>query len=220
MDFTLVDKVYRSRKTILDILDSRGYDTTPYRKFSPVEIERMVGKETSLMMDLKKRDNEDKMVRVIYFLDRLKQRIPKLISKLLGEESDKEKDKLFEIDPANTEVIVLTNDEIGEVFNNESIKAYNKHYGESLIISFFEILHLSALNPLTHVRVPRHERVPLEEHDVLLKSLYTVKSHLPVIRYHEDPIARCIGLVPGDIVKITRPSPMSGEYILYRVCMP
>jgi len=216
MDFSLVDKVYKSRKTILDILDSRGYDSTPYRKFSPAEIERMIGKPNSLMMDLKLRNaTEEKFVRVIYFLERLKQRVPKTIAKLLGE------DENLTIDPETTEVIVLTNDEIGDVFNNEAIKAYNKHYNEvSLRISFFEILHLSALNPLQHVRVPKHELIPKEDHDALLASLYTAKTNLPIIRFHEDPIARCMGLIPGDIVKITRPSPTAGEYILYRVCMP
>ena len=217
MDFSLVDKIYKSRKTILDILDSRGYNSTPYRKFSPAEIERMISKPNSLMMDLNLRDAtaEGKSVRVIYFLERLKQRVPKTIAKLLGE------DENLTIDPETTEVIVLTNDEIGDVFNNEAIKAYNKHYNDvSLKISFFEILHLSALNPLQHVRVPKHDLVAKEDHDALLASLYTAKSNLPIIRFHEDPIARCMGLVPGDIVKITRPSPTAGEYILYRVCMP
>ena len=131
MDFSLVDKIYKSRKTILDILDSRGFNSTPYRKFSPAEIERMISKPNSLMMDLKMRDTTlENSVRVIYFLERLKQRVPKTIAKLLGE------DENLTIDPETTEVIVLTNDEIGDVFNNEAIKAYNKHYNDvSLKIS-------------------------------------------------------------------------------------
>lgn len=214
MDFSLVDRIYRSRLTLLDILDSRGYDTTPYRKFSPQEIERMVVKANSLMMDLEPRDAAAslKKIRVIYFLERLKQRLPKLIERLLGE------DETIQVDPETTEVIVMTNDEIGDVFNNTAITSYNNR---GLKISFFEILHLSALNPLRNVRVPKHELVPKDEHDALLKSLFlSSKSLLPIIRYHEDPIARCMGLVPGDIVKITRPSPSAGEYIIYRVCMP
>jgi DNA-directed RNA polymerase subunit H len=225
MDFSLVDKIYRSRINLLDILDSRGYDTTPYRKFSPQEIERMAVKPMSLMMDLKVRSDADtpvegveqqKTIRVIYFLERLKQRLPKLMNRLLADDED------ILINPEKTEVIVMTNDEIGDVFNNEAIKAYNKYYQNvSLKISFFEILHLSALNPLNHVRVPKHEAVPHEEHDALMKKLFiTNKNQLPIIRYHEDAIARCMGLVPGDIVKITRPSPTAGEYIPYRVCTP
>ena len=91
MDFSLVDKIYRSRINLLDILDSRGYNTTPYRKFSPQEIEIMAVKPTSLMMDLYPRADADtkppeqgnqkvirvKIIRVIYFLERLKQRLQK-----------------------------------------------------------------------------------------------------------------------------------------------
>jgi DNA-directed RNA polymerase subunit H (RpoH/RPB5) len=33
-------------------------------------------------------------------------------------------------------------------------------------------------------------------------------------------IARVMGLAPGDIVKITRPSPSAGEYVSYRICVP
>jgi len=32
--------------------------------------------------------------------------------------------------------------------------------------------------------------------------------------------ARILGLIPGDVVKITRSSPSSGEYIMYRICSP
>jgi DNA-directed RNA polymerase subunit H (RpoH/RPB5) len=33
-------------------------------------------------------------------------------------------------------------------------------------------------------------------------------------------VARILGLLPGDIVKILRPSPSAGEYISYRICSP
>jgi DNA-directed RNA polymerase subunit H (RpoH/RPB5) len=48
----------------------------------------------------------------------------------------------------------------------------------------------------------------------------TAKSKFPEIKFHLDPIARCIGAVPGDIIKITRPSASSGQTIIYRVCAP
>jgi DNA-directed RNA polymerase subunit H (RpoH/RPB5) len=54
-----------------------------------------------------------------------------------------------------------------------------------------------------------------------MDSMYiTAKSKFPEIKFHVDPITRCIGAVPGDIIKITRPSPSSGESIIYRVCAP
>ena len=77
------------------------------------------------------------------------------------------------------------------------------------------------MNPLKYYLVPPHEIIPKDEHDALMKSLYdTQKSQFPLIRYHEDPITRVIGATPGDIIKITRPSPSAGEYVVYRVCVP
>jgi len=74
---------------------------------------------------------------------------------------------------------------------------------------------------MKHVLVPKHELLPQEEHKELMDSMYiTSKSKFPEIKFHIDPIARCIGAVPGDIVKITRPSSSAGESIIYRVCAP
>ena len=77
------------------------------------------------------------------------------------------------------------------------------------------------INPLRHELVPKHEIVPPEQHTALMESMYiTSKSKFPEIKYHVDPIARCIGAVPGDIVKITRYSLSSGISVIYRVCSP
>ena len=55
----------------------------------------------------------------------------------------------------------------------------------------------------------------------LLKTFnMKTKTNLPIIRFHEDIIARLLGLIPGSIVKITRPSPSAGFYTIYRVCAP
>ena len=42
MDAPVIDILFRSRKTLLKILEEKGYDTTPYEKFSPWEIEAMI----------------------------------------------------------------------------------------------------------------------------------------------------------------------------------
>ena len=67
-------------------------------------------------------------------------------------------------------------------------------------------------NPLTHALQPKFEIVPPEQHAQLLKDLYCrSKTQLPIIKFHSDPVARCLGLVPLDIVKITAASPTAGE---------
>jgi DNA-directed RNA polymerase subunit H (RpoH/RPB5) len=85
-------------------------------------------------------------------------------------------------------------------------------------MSFFNIKHLIS-NPARHSVVPPHRKLGNEEAEVVLQK-YHVRSRgeLPRIIYHVDMQARVLGLVPGDIVEIRRPSPTSGEYVIYRVC--
>ena len=60
MNAEVFEVLYRSRKTLLNILKNKGYDTTPYEKFGPWEIEAMIQneKKNSLRMELMKKDSE------------------------------------------------------------------------------------------------------------------------------------------------------------------
>ena len=87
--------------------------------------------------------------------------------------------------------------------------------------SFLGVSRQEVDQMLTRSFLPKHEIVPNDQHELLMKELYiTQKSQFPLILYHYDPITRVVGAVPGDIIKITRPSPSAGEYIIYRYCTP
>ena len=230
-----IEKVYKSRQVLLDILHDRGYDTVGASKYGPEEIREALnatanGKalEFNVKADASRKDMTPPTpnVRVYVFLGlpRLKPRLAGFISSLDtpirggGETTTRQTEQSGSpVDPAQTSVICLINEPVAQVFNTAANMVWSKR---NLRLSFFNIDSFQ-MNPLTHMLVPKHEIVPKEQHDGLLKTMYvTQKTHLPLIRYHEDPIARVIGAVPGDIVKITRPSPSAGEYIVYRVCVP
>jgi DNA-directed RNA polymerase subunit H len=135
-------------------------------------------------------------------------------------------DDIEDDDTENTEVVVMTISPIGDAHHVVSLKQYMKikESGENerrkLRVSFF-CIEMLVINPMKHILVPKHQIVPSEQHKELMDSMYiTSKSKFPEIKFHVDPIARCIGAVPGDIVKITRPSASAGESIIYRVCAP
>lgn len=213
MDFENVDIILRSRKTLLDILEAKGYDISRYTKFGPFEIETMMSqdKEKTLRMDLERVLEEGTSAptkcRVEYAIPKVKNRLPKYLSTLLDDET---------LEPETTEIIIITLESIGDTFTGAALKLWN---AQNLRISFFDARTLVS-NPLNHVLVPKHEQVPQSLHEEFLKKFHLkTKMNLPMIRFHEDIIARILGLVPGDIVKITRPSPQSGEYESYRVCV-
>lgn len=216
IDFEFFDHLFRSRKTLLRILADRGYNTKPFENFGPEEIEAMViaGAE-ALRMDLERPKPADSNItkcRVMYQLTKLKSKLSGFLYGL----TDPEKAGEDVIDPSNTEVIVMLAAPEGEpVVDMYHSAAYEQYSSKGLRISFFRIANL-VIHPSEHVLVPKHEK--LAEEDIPFPKAERLK--LPFIRFHEDMQARILGLVPRDIVKITRPSPSSGVYTMYRICSP
>ena len=212
-NFVFIDNVYRSRMTLLDILEERGYNVEKYRKFSPAEATAAATAFPSLSFKVSKKDDETKVCDVRY-------------ANISRQKLDTFFDDIDDDDSENTEVIVMMINPVVDAHHVIALKQYMKmkESGEKerrkLRVSFFSI-EMLVINPMKHVLVPKHQIVPQEYHKELMDSMYiTSKSKFPEIKFHIDPIARCIGAVPGDIVKITRPSASAGEAIVYRVCAP
>jgi DNA-directed RNA polymerase subunit H (RpoH/RPB5) len=215
IDFEFFDHLYRSRKTLLRILADRGYNTKPFEHFGPDEIEAMVvAGANALRMDLERPKPKDSTItkcRVIYSLTKLKTKL----SGFLGGLTDKEKGDEA-VNPSDTEVIVMLAAPEGEaVVDMFHTEAYDQYANHGLRISFFRIANL-VIHPSDHVLVPKHEKLAEEE----IPFPKAERFKLPLIRFHEDMQARILGLVPRDVVKITRPSPSSGVYTMYRICWP
>jgi DNA-directed RNA polymerase subunit H len=226
MDNTsLQDTLIRSRVTILDLLEGRGYDTTPYRKMIGSELVKLINSPEALRVTVKSKADPSKTAIVEYEIGNIKQSVGTgtYVKNLIADDSGKGASVLQGVDPKMTEVMVIfmtkkdnSSDDM-ESFNKGAYDAWTKH---GLRIQFFLMVRL-VNNPLKHVLQPKFEVVPTEQHEALMKELcIKSKSQLPVIRFHDDPAGRCLGLVPHDIVKITRASPTAGEYVEYRVCTP
>jgi DNA-directed RNA polymerase subunit H (RpoH/RPB5) len=195
-----IEDIYKSRKTLLDILDMRGYDITPYRNFSPEEIAAALPKPDdlpALSFNLKKKDPEDK--RICYV------RYGKFSRQKLG--------TIFDNSPDATvgETIILTMDPVLDLHHQIALKFFLKKPTPCLI-SFFYIPYI-VNNPLNHKLVPKHEIVKEEdEKEIMERFNMTSKYKFPAIRFHVDPIIRVLGAVPGNLIKVTRPSRSAGVY--------
>ena len=215
VDFEFFDHLYRSRRTLLRILAERGYNTKPFENFGPDEIEAMViAGQQALRMDLERPKPEDSNItkcRVIYSLTKLKSKLGGFLFHLTDEEKGEDI-----VTPSNTEVIVMLAAPEGEaVVDMYHSAAYEQYSSKGLRIFFFRIANL-VIHPSDHVLVPKHEK--LKEDEIPFSK--AERHKLPFLRFHEDMQARILGLVPRDIVKITRPSPSAGVYTMYRICSP
>ena len=205
-EFDYANIFYKSRLTLMELLDSRGFETTPFSRFSPKETKAMATYLTSADILAPHKDDPEKKCAVLYIDAKPKAPISELVqSRMKGD-----------FDFSQLEVILmLKTPDVGEAYTQI---AYNEWTKYKLRVATFSIYNLNN-NPTKHVLVPQHEIVPEEQHATLMESLMVnSKSQLPVIRFHFDMQARWLGLVPGDIVKITRPSPSAGIYTMYRVC--
>jgi DNA-directed RNA polymerase subunit H (RpoH/RPB5) len=227
----------QSRITILNLLERRGYDTTPYKKMLGPEMLKLTGEELlrkvndpeALRMTLQHTKQPEKRAIVEYAFTNIKISVGNLeyINRMLNDPPESESktkiaQKLFNIDPATTEVIVLyagkdTSDDKESPYDKGALEAWNKY---KFRIQFFPIVRM-VFNPLEHVLQPKFEIVDPKDHESLKKEWYIKNfSQLPIIKFHMDMAARCLGLVPMDIVKITSISPSAGEYVKYRICAP
>jgi DNA-directed RNA polymerase subunit H (RpoH/RPB5) len=212
-NFVFIDNIYRSRQSLLDILEERDYDVAAYRKFSPAEATAAAATFTGLSFKVSKKSDATKVCEVRY-ANIGRQKLDTFFDDITDDASE------------NTEVIVMMSGAVTDAHHLIALKQYMKlkdteeKVRRKLRVSFFSI-YMLVVNPTKHVLVPKHEIVPEADHKALMESMYiTSKSKFPEIKFHIDPIARCIGVVPGDIVKITRASASSGESIIYRVCAP
>ena len=84
-------------------------------------------------------------------------------------------------------------------------------------VQIFEIKRLQ-FNISKHSLVPKHELVTeQEEKQILQEFSLKSKGQLPII-LKTDAMAKYLNLKSGDVIRITRTSETSGQYIEYRWC--
>jgi DNA-directed RNA polymerase subunit H (RpoH/RPB5) len=216
MEAYTADIIIRSRQTILDILEERGYYTMPYRNIAGDQILTLAeGHSRALDIVVKKRpDSEAPCERavVIYSIqDRTRSRLDTTLRSFYMEPSASLTGNAVS---KKDDLIVILNEPYHEVFDKAAAAAWQN---ERSRLTFFHIKQL-VVHPGRHVLVPPHRKLSLEEARAELERLHIgTRSQLPLIKHH-DIQARVLGLVPGDIIEVLRPSPTAGVARILRVC--
>jgi DNA-directed RNA polymerase subunit H len=127
-------------------------------------------------------------------------------------------DDLFNLEEILTKddtLLIITKDEMNETIINE-LKHIWEQDGIFIVIENIKRLQYNILN---HILVPNHEIMNDKEvEEVMQKYNIKHKIEFPEISRF-DPVARVIGLRPGDICKITRPSKTAIKTLYYRICI-
>ena len=203
---TIVSNVYTSRKNILNQLKNREYDVSNYEEFSTNEVHIMFNKE---QLDMLIENEAGHKVYVKYHIH--KKMSPNHVYTIASDLYDMESILNKETD----EIIFISNDD-----PNESLtKAINQLYhSEKIFVNVISIRRL-LFNILEHNQVPPHRIL----NDVEKKELYkkynvtNENEQLPTISRF-DPVAVAIGMRPGHVCEIIRPSKTAIQTKYYRFC--
>ena len=201
----LIKEIYKSRNTIIEILEERGYDTSDYANFTYDELYTMIQNE-QLNLLLKK--NGTKQVYVKYNITKVLR--PNNIYDIVED--------IFHIEnilTKNDDIIIINKDEPNETIQNTVKDIWLR---DSVYVSILNIARLQ-FNILKHVLVPKHTILNSEEKKIFIEK-YNITSNemIPTISYF-SPISLVLGIRPGDICKIERFSKTAIDSNFYRICI-
>ena len=211
------DFLVKTRMNLLKMLKTRKMDVSAYENFNQEELKKMLHQSLidksfinpevgPLDMILKNRHNTTTYVK--YRLDKIKtaRAIESFIEQIYKTQL-KPEDNL----------ILIAHEKInipGSSFETMLNNFYNQKGYFVQIISLTQLL----INIVDHRDVPKHEVITSEEKKEILEKYHIKEINLPNI-LRDDAMAIYLGLTPGEVVRILRPSPTSGTYVSYRICV-
>jgi DNA-directed RNA polymerases I, II, and III subunit RPABC1 len=208
---SILTKIYKSRKNILEQLNQRGYDISNYDNFSIHELHIMIQNKE---LDMIVQNSKSQKVFIKYYL--AKKLTPNYIYSLINSMVDEVQDSDEQLNIKTDEIIFIIKEEPNDTLKKLVEQIYNT---EKIFINIFNIKRLQ-FNILKHSLVPEH--IILDEEDILkLREKYNIineKVQLPSISRF-DPVAMAIGMRPGNICKIIRPSRTAIKAEYYRYCV-
>ena len=205
----LISEIYKSRKIVLELMDNQGYDTNGYSKFSMSEVNSMKqNNQLDMLLETKSDATERKKIYISFYLAKTIR--PSNLNEIIEDlfvltETLKKSDTLY----------IIIKDDTNETLINELKHIWEK---DGIFIILESIKRLQ-FNILKHVLVPKHTIINKDQiREVMIRYNITDLNLIPDISRF-DPVARAIGLRPGEVCHIIRPSKTSIETNYYRNCV-
>jgi DNA-directed RNA polymerase subunit H (RpoH/RPB5) len=222
---SLISQIYKSRGVLLELMKKQDYDVSEYDGFSINEINTMKTNNQLDMILSKKteestenneekgeefnssKENNQKKIYIKYYLG--KSLRPNNLQEMI--------DDLFNVEEVLTKedtLLIVVKDEVNETLTNALMHIWES---EKIFIIIMPLQRLQ-FNILEHVLVPPH-RILNEIEKINVKNRYNIISdeQFPQLSRF-DPVAKAIGIRPGQVCEITRPSKTAISALYYRIC--
>jgi DNA-directed RNA polymerase subunit H (RpoH/RPB5) len=199
-------EIYNSRRTIIDLLEAQKYDVSQYKDFGINDVNTLL--KTSQMDMLLKKTTEEKSVYVKYHLAKSLRpvHIYEYIEDLVT---------LEEVLTKKDDLIVIMKDEPNDTIKKTLTDIWEK---DGIFVIVINIKRLQ-YNIMNHQLVPQHVVLTAEEaKEVKFKYNIHDNSQIPDISRF-SPVSQVIGIRPGDLCRVYRPSKTAIKAEFYRICL-
>jgi DNA-directed RNA polymerase subunit H len=220
---SLISQIYQSRLVLLGLMKKQGYNISEYEGFSINEVNTMKTNNQLDMMLEKQKEKGEGQTAVEAAVEGEGDVKPKIyiryyLAKALRPNNLQEMiDDLFNVEEILTKsdtLLIVLKDEVNETLLNAV-----KHIWETdQIFIILQPLKRIQFNILDHVLVPVH-RVLSTEEKIKIKKRYNIINDVQfpdISRF--DPVAQAIGIRPGEVCEIIRPSKTAISSFYYRIC--
>ena len=209
---SLISSIYKSRNILLELLASQDYNIKDNYEFNVNEVNAMfTNKQLDMMLEKKTEDDKTKKNKNIYIRYYLAKTLrPQNIQEMM--------DDLFVVEEILTKedtLYIIVKDEP----NDTIIKLLKQIWEQDGIFIIVQCLKRLQFNILKHVLVPSHRILSTSE-STIIKMRYNIMedNQLPELSRF-DPVAQAIGIRPGEICEILRPSKTAITAYYYRICI-
>jgi DNA-directed RNA polymerase subunit H (RpoH/RPB5) len=209
---SLISSIYKSRTILLELMGMQGYNTSDYEGFSVNEVNTMkVNNQLDMILEKYVEDVDLKRKPKIYIRYYLAKSLrPQNLQEMI--------DDLFNVEEILSKydtLFIVVKDEVNETL----INALKHIWEQDKIFIVIQNLKRLQFNILKHVLVPPH-RVLSNSEVLKVKGRYNIMSdsQFPDISRF-DPVAQAIGIRPGQVCEIIRPSKTAISAPYYRICM-
>ena len=196
---------FTSRKIIIDLLEAQKYDVSQYKDFGINDVNTLF--QTKQMDMLLRKTSDDKKVYVKYHL-------AKSLRPVNIYEYIEDLYTLEEVLTKKDDLIVIMNDEPNETMRKTLMNIWEQ---DGIYVVIINIKRLQ-YNIMNHQLVPPHIVLGSEE-AAEVKRKYNIidDSQIPDISRF-SPVSQVIGIRPGDLCRIYRPSKTAIKAEFYRIC--
>jgi DNA-directed RNA polymerase subunit H (RpoH/RPB5) len=206
----LISSIFKSRKTLVQLMEKQGYDISEYEHNSMTETNaKYSNNQLDMLFDSSK--DEDVKIRKTYVNFHIDKALrPAYIHDIIED--------LFNVEELLTKddtLVLVTKDDPHDTIINALRHIWEKDGYFVIILNIKRLQY----NILEHSIVPPH-RIIKDNEIIDVKKRFNINkvTEFPDISRF-DPIALAIGMRPGDICEIIRPSKTSITGVYYRICV-